>query len=646
MVKIFNIILIFAITCFTLPLGNIAVSAEKLDPAHLTKGVYTIDYTFFKVGEDAVSTMDNFTDGPAYLTIDKEGKQTITITFTNASMIEWFEVNGQKATTLKEDQATDTKEVEFAVDQVTKKQDGTVFVNVPGMYSTAHDIDLIFDANSLVMIESENEEEPEQPTGAQEERIVRTLMTENEADTVYELTYGTDSNSTKGQLLNPVTLLEKDDKQFIQISINESGAQYFKSLQINGEQVAWNSITEGPYTIQFELLGKLEDHLTLDMVIQAGTRVMQHNDIKIWFNLETMKEKVEPEQPDEETEAENDKEPAVPVEIPENSRKINYKVKHDKEDKESAADGFFTKPATLFEKNGNQYIQFTIKSWDMIEWLRTDQGNAVIVKDNGDSAIIQIQINGKLSDAIHLTMKVNVPGMYSVEHGARLFLDVETDKENDNGDAVQIPTPKPVPAPTPNQPMNQSKNTPEKVYTIDYVVKHETEDKVSASDTFFQKPATILYLNGQKYIQLTINNWDMINWLHTAEGNDVTVVKENADGSALIQFKANGDLGEEIFLSMSVTVPGVYENMIHTARLVLDVDSKSIVEVADHQVIFESGPEKPAFGDNENNDKKITHAQQTKNPKTGDSTNILLLSLLLIGSFIPLAMKYRKHLIK
>src|SRR5699024_3020090 len=126
--------------------------SKPLDPKKLTEGYYKLDYTFFKDGEDKVSSMDNFTDGPAYVKVDKKGNQSIAMTFTSASMIGDFNINGKTAKILQESKKRDTKTVEFSVKDLTKKQPGSVYVEVPGFYATEHKVDLVFDTNTLSKI--------------------------------------------------------------------------------------------------------------------------------------------------------------------------------------------------------------------------------------------------------------------------------------------------------------------------------------------------------------------------------------------------------------------------------------------------------------------------------------------------------------
>src|SRR5690625_1952093 len=142
--KSFNLLLALVIAFFTLPFGGITALADELDPRNLTEGVYTLDYTFLKKGTEDASTMDGFTDGPAYLKVDTDGNQFVAMTFTSASMIEWFKVSGQDVTVLVEDEEANTREVEFAVDDLTKKLDGNIYVDA-GFYSQEHEVDLVFD---------------------------------------------------------------------------------------------------------------------------------------------------------------------------------------------------------------------------------------------------------------------------------------------------------------------------------------------------------------------------------------------------------------------------------------------------------------------------------------------------------------------
>src|SRR5699024_979914 len=150
---------------------------------------------------------------------------------------------------------------------------------------------------------------PKNPEPAKDERKTGTLLTEAEADAVYKVNFDSDSNATKGQLENPTKILEKDGKQYVQIGVSDRGAPLFRSLQFNGTEVTWNSITEGPYTIQFALPNGVDSKIDVSMVIQAGPNVMPHDNIDLWFDKDSL-EVVEESEAEGEPEGEPTPEPA------------------------------------------------------------------------------------------------------------------------------------------------------------------------------------------------------------------------------------------------------------------------------------------------------------------------------------------------
>src|SRR5699024_2177755 len=95
------------------------------------------------------------------------------------------------------------------------------------------------------------------------------------------------------------------------------------------------------------------------------------------------------------------------------------------------------------------YLQFTITSWSMVNWLKANGKDVlVIAEDKGkDTATVQIKIDGDLSEYITLGMKITVPGLYEMEHDARLALDpssiVELEGEEAEGYFIHTGVAKP-----------------------------------------------------------------------------------------------------------------------------------------------------------------------------------------------------------
>lgn len=795
MKKSFTILMALVITFFTVPFGGLTALADELDPENLAKGVYTLDYTFLEEGTDNPSAMDGFTNGPAYVNVDEDGNQLVRVTLTGASMIKWFKVNGQDVTVLEENEEANTKDVEFKVENLTEKQEGHVYVEVPDLYSTEHEVDLVFHISSLESIkddenldDSDGSEEPETPEESENDESVIELDNGSYTMNVSYLHADEEKPSSMARYMDESVFLTVDgDKVEVTITVNND--ETVTKLQVDGKE-AIEKVVDGDKrheTFEFDSLESIvSGYVEYQAPYQGGIHKGQA-DFRIVFKKESkldaeasdkpgadINEPVETEvglnnpvdvQKGEVINIKGDKNNRVkmPVDLPENvkleiksaidkvknqgnlvvagevyefnfsgiehfegvfelvmgydvdeydpdqvniyyydeekeewikqdgevkdgtitikpthfstygvfatesedesegnvdgeSKEIDYVVKHATEDKTSSADSFFTKPAHLIERDGETYIQLTIKSWGMIDWLRTEHGDVTIIEENADTAIVEFKVTGELSDAINLSMQVTVPGLYEMEHNVRLFLDVT--EENDTGNEEKEPGDGEKETGNKEKENNQSTSdekievVPEAAYTINYVVKHATEDRTSAADSFFVKPAYLLYgENGAKYIQLIINDWDMIDWLRTEHG-DVIVVKENADGSALIQFKVVGDLSDEVLLSMSVTVPGLY-SMEHDARLIFDVDSQNEVDPNEFQIIVDSadpqGPGKPNFGNGDSNtdngNGKATNSGNNNNPQTGDTTNIFLYVMLLMGSLIPLAIKLRRRFV-
>src|SRR5690625_637305 len=215
---------------------------------------------------------------------------------------------------------------------------------------------------------------------------------------------------------------------------------------------------------------------------------------------------------------------------------------------------------------------------------------------------------------------------------------------------------------------------PDKAYEINYTIMHEDGNKPSISDEFFKKPAKLFEKDGKTYLQMTIMNGDMISELSNKYGNAV-IVEKNDDGSIVVQLRVNDNLSD-MLLDMHVKVPagaipgfpGYDED--HAAILVFDKDSMKEIDVGNSKLVAsdnENGPtvkgtgngdqlgskgdendktpKKPEFGSNDDNGSNGSNGNKAQNPKTGDTSGILLYTLLLLGSALPLVAKLRRRFI-
>src|SRR5699024_765428 len=393
---------------------------------------------------------------------------------------------------------------------------------------------------------------------------------------------------------------------------------------------------------------------------------------------------------------------------------INTSYLKTNSDEKSAMGSYLDNTAFLSVKNGKVNVTITVDEDETVTKLQIDGKNATEKKVDGDKRYETFVLD-KLPSTINAYVEYQAAFQGSTFKGKADF-DISFDKESlkdakaSDKPGYEDSEPKEDPKKEDSEKEDPKKDengtnkkgmkneetpkpkkdtlVPDKAFAIDYIVKHASEDEVSAADSFFKNPAYLLYKNGEKYLQLTVTNSNMIDSLRTANG-DVVIVEENKDGSMVIQFKVDGDLSEAIFLDMHITVPGMY-SMDHSARLFLDPSSKKEVDVAKflrvaskndngpngegHGETLGGGdddqepnedpseilnkvtntdntndtPEKPEFGSSGDNGKgsNTGNGGNAQNPQTGDTSGILLYALLLIGSLIPLAVKLKKRFIR
>lgn len=230
--------------------------SEDLDAKNLAAGVYTLDYTFLEKGKDTPSAMDNFTSGPAYVKVDNKGNQSVAMTLTGAKMIKQFEVNGKAVKVLQEDKEKETRVVEFSIKDLTKKQAGAVSVEVPGLYDTEHEVDLVFDTDTLATASEKDypkdliggKKEPADPEDPKKEKITTNpeepvnpeLDPENLDAGEYQIDYtflekGKNTVSIMDGFTSGLANVKVDDKGNQFVAITFTSASYIKGFEVNGK---------------------------------------------------------------------------------------------------------------------------------------------------------------------------------------------------------------------------------------------------------------------------------------------------------------------------------------------------------------------------------------------------------------------------
>src|SRR5699024_753670 len=258
----------------------------------------------------------------------------------------------------------------------------------------------------------------------------------------------------------------------------------------------------------------------------------------------------------------------------------------DKEEASGAA-GFIDENATLTVTEDSFLFTINIPNNPMAEISGLQVEGAEPVEKSGTKWTYQLNeikeiLNAQTQYEVPMfNMKHDVPFRFKLEGLTTLPTVEETpeqpEKPEQPEDTPEQPDEEPdQPEETPSKP-EEKPEAEGKVQTIDYVIKHETEDKASAADEFFKKPGKIVEKNGKYFLEVTVKNWSMIGDLK-ANGKKINVLKENKkDDEAVVQIPIAKDFSKIVPLSMKVTLPGLYETT-HEARLVMDIDSLKEVE--------------------------------------------------------------------
>ncbi|KOS26353.1 cell surface protein [Bacillus anthracis] len=144
--------IIAAFTILITFITTLGLQKTKAD-TKLADGKYNIAFKVLKSNKDEESRMNKYFESPATLTV-KNGKKYVSFTVKNSSWIKSFQIekDGEFVETkvLSENKEENTRVVEFEVDDLSKKLNAKVKVDIPIInYHHSYDIRIAFDRNSI-----------------------------------------------------------------------------------------------------------------------------------------------------------------------------------------------------------------------------------------------------------------------------------------------------------------------------------------------------------------------------------------------------------------------------------------------------------------------------------------------------------------
>jgi len=136
-----TLMLIMLVSLFAVSLGLTQASAQLAD------GTHSIKYQVNKPESNSASIANDYFVKPANVTV-KNGTATVQITLKNSAWITKFEPPGG-ATVVSEDQAADTRTVQFTVKDLSKPVVTSMKIDIDDInYHHEYSISLVFDAAS------------------------------------------------------------------------------------------------------------------------------------------------------------------------------------------------------------------------------------------------------------------------------------------------------------------------------------------------------------------------------------------------------------------------------------------------------------------------------------------------------------------
>jgi len=254
----------------------------------------------------------------------------------------------------------------------------------------------------------------------------------------------------------------------------------------------------------------------------------------------------------------------------------------------------FLETATVKVEDGNQTIQFGHIQTSVILAVTVPNGTVNIINEDeaNDTRVVGFNYDGNLTEPVPFSINM----FYGSTHDMHAYLDMS------NVPVVVPSEPEPEPVPEPEEEttepeveepgdveedeevIEEEENKPSKNF-IELVTNADEEyliDFVSESRAVngqFSNPATLLYKDGKKYIQLSGTGGQFIEWL-AINGTEVGWGEQNEDGSFIVQFELTGNLSDQLDFGMLINAGG--REMEHEVDLTFDENTKrSIVEDKD-----------------------------------------------------------------
>ena len=350
------------------------------------------------------SAMDSYVKDHKGAVSFNNGEATVTMTLTGSDMIKSFTLRDTDVNIVKDSDKERT--ISFKVKDLDSLLPGEVTVEVPGLYSMTHKVNLKFDTSKLEKVPAKEEEpekeEPSKPETPEkpDDQVADNEKEDNAADTdkkpekpsaqqqykegTYDLPvtvlHGTeDKASSMQRFVSDPKVNIKDKQATVTLTLSSSDMITAFSVKQNNEFKAVKTVSEdkanNTRTVSFaaeNLDGIIDAKITVD----TPMGVMNH-DVRLKFNTTDLPKgttgDTEPEKPDnEKPEAEKPNQEKPKGKYKDGTYKLPVNILHATEDKQSSMQNYIKDPSVTI-KEGKATIELVLTSSSMITDLKVEQ---------------------------------------------------------------------------------------------------------------------------------------------------------------------------------------------------------------------------------------------------------------------------------
>ncbi|PGS78167.1 cell surface protein [Bacillus cereus] len=416
-------------------------------------GAYSIPFKVLKDQTDEESKMNTYMVNPGVLKVEN-GKKKAIVTLKSSSLIKNFQTEKDgtfvDAKVVSEDTEKDTRVVEFEVNDLSKKLNTKVFIEMASRnYKQTHDVQLLFEQDKLEQIKNEEKqpevEKPDENKKSDENK-------KPDAETIKDGEYSINFKALKDQtdeisMMNtytksPGVLKVKDGKKYVSFTLTNSSWITKFEFEKNGSFVDAHVISEDKKAdtrvVEVEV-PDLSKKLNAKVKVDIDSMNYHHfYDIQFAFDKGSIKpldsQGGNDNQGGNNNQDENNK-PRVIVDsknLVDGQYDITFKVLKDKTDEISKMHDYVVNPAKLIVKDGKKYIEMTLKNSAWITKFQAENNelfaDAKVVSEdkNANTRVVQFEVED-LFKKLNAKVKVDIDEM-NYHH----FYDVQIQFDTNN----------------------------------------------------------------------------------------------------------------------------------------------------------------------------------------------------------------------